>query len=71
MARKKQQPRRENATKMQGFIAGAGEIVEQDINDTIRQNFMPYAMSVILSRRSRKSTASSPRTASCSTPCIR
>ena len=50
MARKKQQPRRENATKMQGFIAGAGEIVEQDINDTIRQNFMPYAMSVILSR---------------------
>lgn len=35
---------------MQGFIAGAGEIVEQDINDTLRQNFMPYAMSVILSR---------------------
>ena len=35
---------------MQGFIAGAGEIVEQDINDTIRQNFMPYAMSVIMSR---------------------
>jgi hypothetical protein len=50
MARKKQQPRRENATKMQGFIAGAGEIVEQDINDTLRQNYMPYAMSVILSR---------------------
>lgn len=50
MARKKQQPKRENTTKMQGFIAGAGEIVEQDINDTLRQNFMPYAMSVILSR---------------------
>ena len=39
-----------SAVKMQGFIAGAGEIVEQDINDTIRKNFMPYAMSVILSR---------------------
>ena len=50
MARKKQQPKRESAVKMQGFIAGAGEIVEQDINDTIRKNFMPYAMSVILSR---------------------
>ena len=50
MARKKQQPKRESTPKMQGFIAGAGEIVEQDINDTIRQNFMPYAMSVIMSR---------------------
>ncbi len=50
MARKKQQPKRENTPKMRGFIAGAGEIVEQDINDTLRQNFMPYAMSVILSR---------------------
>ena len=50
MARKKKQPKRESAVKMQGFIAGAGEIVEQDINDTIRKNFMPYAMSVILSR---------------------
>ncbi|MCI5651974.1 MAG: DNA topoisomerase (ATP-hydrolyzing) subunit A [Ruminococcus bromii] len=50
MARKRQQPKRESTPKMQGFIAGAGEIVEQDINDTIRQNFMPYAMSVIMSR---------------------
>ncbi|MDD7647736.1 MAG: DNA topoisomerase (ATP-hydrolyzing) subunit A [Ruminococcus bromii] len=50
MARKKQQSKRESTPKMQGFIAGAGEIVEQDINDTIRQNFMPYAMSVIMSR---------------------
>ena len=35
---------------MQGFIAGAGEIQAQDINDTLRQNYMPYAMSVIMSR---------------------
>ena len=35
---------------MRGYIAGAGEIVQQDISDTLRQNFMPYAMSVIMSR---------------------
>ena len=33
-----------------GVIAGAGEIVEQRISATIEENFMPYAMSVIMSR---------------------
>ena len=50
MAKKRQQPARGGSSKMQGFIAGAGEIVQQDISDTLRQNFMPYAMSVIMSR---------------------
>ena len=50
MAKKRQQPARGGSSKTQGFIAGAGEVVEQDISDTLRQNFMPYAMSVILSR---------------------
>ncbi len=36
--------------KVHGYIAGAGEIVEQDVGDTLRKNYMPYAMSVILSR---------------------
>lgn len=31
-------------------IFGAGEVVEQNIVDTIENNFMPYAMSVIMSR---------------------
>lgn len=31
-------------------IAGAGEIVEQKITDTLELNYMPYAMSVIMSR---------------------
>ncbi len=31
-------------------IAGAGEIVEQFITDTLETNYMPYAMSVIMSR---------------------
>ena len=50
MPRKKQQPQEGKAPKMRGYIAGAGEIVQQDISDTLRQNFMPYAMSVIMSR---------------------
>lgn len=31
-------------------IAGAGDIVEQNITDTLEVNYMPYAMSVIMSR---------------------
>lgn len=31
-------------------ISGAGEINEQDITETLESNYMPYAMSVILSR---------------------
>ena len=33
-----------------GVIRDAGAVVEQKITDTIEKNFMPYAMSVILSR---------------------
>ncbi len=32
------------------YIAGAGTVVEQKITDTLETNYMPYAMSVILSR---------------------
>ena len=31
-------------------ILGAGEVVRQPVTETVEQNFMPYAMSVILSR---------------------
>ena len=34
MAKKQRQPLRGGSPKMQGFIAGAGEIVQQDISDT-------------------------------------
>lgn len=43
-------PRRTSQSKTHGVINGAGEIVEQPIVSTIRENYMPYAMSVILSR---------------------
>ncbi len=45
--REKKQPK---APRAKGYIAGAGEVVEQDVGETLRKNFMPYAMSVILSR---------------------
>lgn len=50
MARKKGTQKTSQQPKMHGYIAGAGEIVEQKIASTIEENYMPYAMSVILSR---------------------
>ena len=51
MARKKKDtpevPKEENSN---AHILGAGEVVEQYITDTLETNFMPYAMSVIVSR---------------------
>lgn len=35
---------------MSGYIKGAGEVVSQPIVDTLEGNYMPYAMSVIMSR---------------------
>ena len=32
------------------YIAGAGMVVEQPITETLESNYMPYAMSVIVSR---------------------
>lgn len=49
MARKKKTANHEQP-RQHGFIAGAGEVVDQDINHTLKSNFMPYAMSVIMSR---------------------
>ena len=49
-------PRRRNTeskkktTSVKGVIEGAGEVVEQPITDTLEKNYMPYAMSVIMSR---------------------
>ncbi len=49
MPKKEKRPTKKTG-RVQGYIAGAGEIVEQDVGDTLRKNYMPYAMSVILSR---------------------
>ncbi len=50
MASRKNNSSKSAKTKTHGVINGAGDIVEQPIVSTIRENFMPYAMSVILSR---------------------
>ncbi len=36
--------------KPNAYIAGAGTVVDQEITETLRTNFMPYAMSIIISR---------------------
>ncbi len=49
-------PKKNNKAKtpqlpaIKGVIDGAGEVVQQKIVTTIEENYMPYAMSVILSR---------------------
>lgn len=50
MASKKKTLNKSTSPKTHGVINGAGDIVEQPIVSTIRENYMPYAMSVILSR---------------------
>ena len=48
--RKKEQPKKKNAAADNAYIAGAGAVVDQKIVDTLESNYMPYAMSVIISR---------------------
>lgn len=50
MASRKKSSKNSSEPKTHGVINGAGDIVEQPIVATIRENYMPYAMSVILSR---------------------
>ena len=48
--KKKTAPEKETEENNRAHILGAGEVVEQYISDTLETNFMPYAMSVIISR---------------------
>ena len=50
MARKKSEPKRSITPKINAEIENAGTVVEQVIVDTLEKNYMPYAMSVIVSR---------------------
>ncbi len=52
MPKKKQEPahKPEEAIDDSVYIAGAGIMREDIITDTLRENYMPYAMSVIVSR---------------------
>ncbi len=50
MAKKKQTKEVKEELNPNAHILGAGEIVEQPITETLEINYMPYAMSVIMSR---------------------
>lgn len=50
MPPKKKKENNKSNVVLKGVIDGAGEIVQQKIATTIEENYMPYAMSVILSR---------------------
>ncbi len=51
MAPKKKEPqKKKNPAADNAYIAGAGNVISQNIVDTLETNYMPYAMSVIISR---------------------
>ena len=50
MAKMKKEPKLNRKDVPGGHIENAGLVVRQPIVDTLRQNYMPYAMSVIVSR---------------------
>ena len=48
--RKKKEVKASQKSKINAYIAGSGLTVEQPITETLETNYMPYAMSVIVSR---------------------
>lgn len=50
MAKKKNETEKKVQTKTNAYIEGAGTVVEEPITVTLEKNYMPYAMSVIVSR---------------------
>ena len=48
--RKKQENKKSFKPQINAYISGAGLTVEQPITETLETNYMPYAMSVIVSR---------------------
>lgn len=50
MARKKKITENKPSNMPDAYIEGAGLMVEESITDTLEKNYMPYAMSVIVSR---------------------
>ncbi len=50
MARKKQSEKPKKPAIPNAYIAGAGIVEEEKITETLEKNYMPYAMSVIVSR---------------------
>ena len=85
MARKKSSDQGKKRPTPEGVMGLHGEVMEQPITDTLELNYMPYAMSVIISRAIPEIDGFKPShrkllytmyqmklpTGSCSTPCTR
>ena len=52
MAKKKQEPEKKKKIDTSGVVGLVGSTTEQAISETLELNYMPYAMSVIVSRAS-------------------
>lgn len=50
MPRKKETSPKKSSFKHEAYIEGSGSVVTERITDTLKKNYMPYAMSVIISR---------------------
>lgn len=50
MARRRETPKKNPVYKHEAYIEGSGSIVNEQIADVLKNNYMPYAMSVIISR---------------------
>ncbi|MCM1132307.1 MAG: DNA topoisomerase (ATP-hydrolyzing) subunit A [Ruminococcus flavefaciens] len=50
MPRKKSTAPKKSAYNHDAYIEGSGSVVDEKIADTLKKNYMPYAMSVIISR---------------------
>jgi DNA gyrase subunit A len=46
----KDKPKQSAVSKINAYIAGSGQVAEETITETLEKNYMPYAMSVIVSR---------------------
>lgn len=48
--KKKEQEAAPKKKSPAAYIAGAGTVIDQEVTETLKSNFMPYAMSIIVSR---------------------
>ncbi|MBP3706151.1 MAG: topoisomerase IV [Clostridia bacterium] len=46
----KQEPKAQKKNSASAYIAGAGTVMDSPVTETLKTNFMPYAMSIIISR---------------------
>ena len=65
----KKQPRKLSSPIAGAYIEGSGIVEQKDIVSTLEENYMPYAMSVIVSRALPE--IDGHLTASCSIRCTR